>query len=155
MSHQVDKVVLGVQFLTRSSVSFWHLTCKNLHTKNTHVNWHTHFRILTCSVTCEGKSHTSIDKLEIKMARTRHMTSRWHFRRKNINVNGHFISSFENVMWHFGFEVERQMKFVTHILVILGFLQSIFQYFQTFVHGEPTVSYSWTGWVLRKKPVDA
>ena len=39
-----------------------------------------------------------------------------------------FIFVFENIMWHFGFEVERQMKFVKHthcINCVLRILQEV------------------------------
>ena len=46
------------------------------------------------------------------------LRSMWHWGdivEENVDVNWHtFIFVFENVTWHFGFEVERQMKFVKH-----------------------------------------
>ena len=94
--------------------SFLHLTCKNSHKIQVHVNWHTQFRFLTCSMTCEGNKHMSIDILQIEMTRTtRHVTLRWHLERKcRCQVTFNFKK--QNVTWQFGFEVERQMKIVKH-----------------------------------------
>ena len=70
--------------------------------------------ISTRSVTCDEKNHTLINTLEIEMTRTtKHVTLRWHCRRK-CRCQLTFIFVFENVTWHFGFEVERQIKFVKH-----------------------------------------
>ena len=110
---------LGIQLqLPSASVcifeSFWYLTYKNLHKNEMHVNWHTRFRFWHVSVTCEEQNHSSIDTLQIETTRTtRHVTSRWHFRRKS-RCQSTFIFALENVTWHFGFDVERQMKFVKH-----------------------------------------
>ena len=63
---------------------------------------------LTCSVTCKKNPHTSIDTLDIEMTRTtRHVTLRWHFRRK-CRCLLTYIFVFENITWHFEFEVECQ-----------------------------------------------
>ena len=61
------------------------------------------------------KTHTSIDTLQIEMTHTtRHVTLRWNFKRKCRSYQLTFIFVFENVMWHFGFEVECQTQFVKH-----------------------------------------
>ena len=60
------------------------------------------------------KKWTSIDTLEIEMIRiTRHVILRWHSRR-SCKCKLTFIFVFENVSWHFRFEVQCQMRFVKY-----------------------------------------
>ena len=94
--------------------SFWHLTCKNLHKNKLHVTWQAQFRFW--HVVWHGKKKTTrqFDTSKIEMSCiTRHVTLRWHFRRRcRCQLTLVFVS--ENDTWHFGLEVERQMKFVKH-----------------------------------------
>ena len=79
---------------------------------------------MTCSVTSEEKNHTSIDTLEnwrkydIRHG-TRHVILRRYLRRKcTCQLTFNFV--FENITWHFGFEVERQIKFLKHTHQLWG-----------------------------------
>jgi hypothetical protein len=59
-------------------------------------------------------SPRACDTLEIQMTcTTRHVTLRLPFRRK-CRCQLTFFIFFENITWHFGFEVECQMKFVKY-----------------------------------------
>ena len=52
--------------------------------------------------------------LTIEMTHTTmHVTLRWHLE-ENVDVNWHSLICFEDIMWHFGIEVARQMKCVKH-----------------------------------------
>jgi hypothetical protein len=100
-----NALLMAVCIFYKVFASFWHLIRKNLHINKLYVN----------CVTCEEKKvNTSIHTLEIRMTcTTRHVTLRWPFRRK-ARFQLPFIFVFENITWHFEFEVECEMKFVKH-----------------------------------------
>jgi hypothetical protein len=80
------------------------------------------------------------------------MKLRWHFGRK-CRYQLTFIFVFENVMWHFGFEVECQMKVVkhTHYLRVIhsSTLHAWTRSMQTsWIQWMRTTTYIWTGWVI-------
>jgi len=94
---------------------FWQRFCKfltfdmpNLAPKNMHVNWHAQFRISNVVWLCEEENLM----LETRIARiTRHVTLRWHFKRKNVNVNWQSVFVSEKRCVTLWIEVECQMKF--------------------------------------------
>jgi hypothetical protein len=66
--------------------SFWHLTCKNLHTKKcTSIDTRTLFNNLTCSVTCERSTACQLTHSKLK----------WH-----VVLD----------MWHWGDILEKKIK---------------------------------------------
>ena len=88
--------------------SFWHLTSKNLHPKKAHVNWHAQ---------CKFWHVVWLVKIQITSQLTRttkHVTLREQFRRRR-KCQLTFLFVFKNITWHFGTEVEHQMKFVKHV----------------------------------------
>ena len=100
----------------------WHLTCKELAHKKMHINWQAQFRIWHVVLHVKKKNHMSTDTLEIEMTyTTRHVTLKWHSRRK-CRCQSTFNIVYESITWHFGFEVERQTRFVqrTHWLLVSG-----------------------------------
>ena len=88
-------------------------TQKLAHTKM-HIIWHAQLR--NWHVLWLVKENTTCQLTRQKMkwhVLVQHVALRSHFRRKcTYQLDIHFV--FKNVMWHFGFEVECQMKFVEH-----------------------------------------
>ena len=93
--------------------TFQYLTRKNSHTNKMHVNWHAHFRFW--HVVWLVKEKTNLTLYKLRMTRiTRHVEHWGEILDENVSVTWHSFLFMENVMWHFGFEDERQMKFVKH-----------------------------------------
>ena len=83
----------------------------------------------TFGKTCETKGYLrSIDsflgyksRLYFDYAEKYCVTQNWGDNLElNVYVNWHSFLFFENVTWHFGFEVERQMRFVKHTHLCKG-----------------------------------
>ena len=95
---------------------YWQSFCKFLsfdtHKTCTKINMSIDTHDLDFDMQCDlwrEKNHV-IDTIEITMTQTtRHVTLRWHFRRK-CGCQLKFIFVFENVTWHFGFEIKCHMN---------------------------------------------
>ena len=71
--------VVKTTYFWQSFASFWHMT----HKINMHSHWHAQLRIWRVLWLCKHKKHMSINTLEMRTTcTTRHVTSRWQFRRK-------------------------------------------------------------------------
>jgi hypothetical protein len=101
-----------------ASSNIWHArtfttTQKNLNKQRRSTDTHD-LKIWHIVWFIKEQNYVWIDTLEIEIRRTtRYVTLRWHFTR-TCWCQSTFIFVFENVTWHFGFEVEHPMRFVKH-----------------------------------------
>ena len=95
------------------------LICKNLHTKKC-TSIETHISKFDMLCDCEEKKQHVSYTLEIEIRHTtRHVTLRWHCRNK-CRCQLTSILAVENIMWHFGFEVEHYMIYVKRTFYFWG-----------------------------------
>ena len=99
-------------FFDKSFCKFWYLIRKKLAQKlNAYQFTHTIY-ILTCSVTCEENITRQLTLYKLRGHLLLGICCWGDILEDNVNVNWHSFFVFENVTWHFEFEVEHYMKFV-------------------------------------------